>query len=202
MSKYLVNWRKKVKKRSIFISVFSVLVIMLAFVVMPVQAKGKLVTLGAGTYKVGEDIKPGRYIITSTNGSGNVTDSKDLNIILGESADDDGGQIDSYTTYLPKGDKVKIEGIESTVFTPVKKRKKMTTLHAGSWIVGKDIKPGTYTIKCVQGSGNLTTDDGDINEIIGTSADDDSGQVTKVRAHLTKGQELTTDAEEIELIKK
>lgn len=48
----------------------------------------------------------------------------------------------------------------------------------------------------------MTTDDGDINEIIGTTADSDEGKVTKVRAHLTKGQELSTDAEKIELIKK
>lgn len=189
-------------KKKLFLSFFSVLAMMIVFFVMPAQAKGKLVTLGAGTYKVGEDIKPGRYVITASSGSGNVTDSNDLNIILGESSDDEEGQVDSYTTYLPKGDKVKIEGIESTTFTPVKKRKELTSLSAGTWIVGKDIRPGTYTIKCVQGSGNLTTDDGDINEIIGTTADSDEGKVTKVRAHLTKGQELSTDAEKIELIKK
>lgn len=71
-------------KKKLFLSFFSVLAMMIVFFVMPAQAKGKLVTLGAGTYKVGEDIKPGRYVITASSGSGNVTDSNDLNIILGK----------------------------------------------------------------------------------------------------------------------
>ncbi len=163
-------------------------------------AKAKVATLGSGTYKVGRDIQPGRYVITATNGSGNLSDDNDMNIILGTDEDDDLGQITSYTTYLPKGDKVKVDGIESVSFAPVAKRKKLTTLSAGQWVVGKDIKPGRYTIKASKGSGNLTDDQDDINEIIGTSSDDD--QVTHTTQDLTRGAVLKTDAQEIILVKK
>ena len=38
-----------------------------------VKNTAKEVTLGAGAYKVGQDIKPGRYTVTATDGSGNFT---------------------------------------------------------------------------------------------------------------------------------
>lgn len=164
-------------------------------------AKATKVTLGSGEYKVGHDIKPGRYTITAQSGSGNVTGSNDLNIILGDSTDDDLGQIDSYTMDLKKGAKVKIDDIESTDFTPVTKRSYQTNLKAGQWVVGKDIKPGRYTIKATAGSGNLTSDEG-INEILGTESDSDSGQVTKTTQTLHRGEVLSSDLEGIQLIKK
>ncbi len=167
-----------------------------------VFAKATQVTLGSGDYKVGQDIKPGRYTITAQSGSGNVTGSNDLNIILGDSADDDEGQITSYTMNLKKGGKVKIDGIESTQFTPVTKRHYSKKLGAGQWVVGKDIKPGRYTIKALEGSGNLTSDDGEINEILGTDADSDEGQVTKTTQTLHRGEVLETDLQQIQLIKK
>ncbi|MEK1410088.1 hypothetical protein HCZ18_01530 [Limosilactobacillus fermentum] len=170
--------------------------------VQTVKAAAKETTLGSGTYKVGTDIKPGRYVITSQSGSGNMSDSENMNIILGDTVDDDSGQVTSYTTYLPKGDKVKIDGIEAVNFKPVTGRSYKTTLSAGSWVVGKDIKPGRYTIKCTERSGNLASDDGDINEIIGTSTDEDSGQVTKTTQTLHRGEVLTCDAQQIQLIKK
>ncbi|WP_057735653.1 hypothetical protein [Liquorilactobacillus uvarum] len=170
-----------------------------------VYAKAQQVTLGAGTFKVGKtkDIKPGRYIIKTTNGSGNISDSTgNINIILGQTTDNDSGQIDSYTTTLKKGDNVKIEGIEATSFAPAGKRTYQTQLNAGDWIVGKDIKPGSYVITALQGSGNIGTDDGDVNEILGTTSDSDAGQVTKVTVNLTRGQVLSTNIEQIELNKK
>lgn len=173
-----------------------------AIQVQTVKAAAKETTLGSGTYKVGTDIKPGRYVITSQSGSGNMSDSEDMNIILGDTVDDGLGQVTSYTTNLPKGDKVKIDGIEAVNFKPVNSRSYKTTLSAGSWVVGKDIKPGRYTIKCTEGSGNLTSDDGDINEIIGTSTDEDSGQITKTTQTLHRGEVLTCDAQQIQLIRK
>lgn len=163
------------------------------------------VTLGSGTYTVGKDIKPGRYVITSTNGSGNLTSkgSGDINIILGQSEDDDAGQVTSYTTTLKKDEKIKIDGIQSTLFTPTpSKRSYQTTLTAGKWVVGKDIKPGRYEIKATKGSGNLTSDNGDINEILGTSADSDNGQVTKTTQTLHDGETLKVELQEVQLIKK
>ncbi|WP_323067579.1 hypothetical protein [Limosilactobacillus reuteri] len=166
-----------------------------------VYAKATQTTLGAGKYKVGEDIKPGRYTITAQSGSGNVTGSNDLNIILGDTTDDDLGQVDSYTMDLKKGAKVEIDGIESTNFAPVTKRSFQTNLKAGQWVVGKDIKPGRYTIKATAGSGNLTSNEG-INEILGTEADSDVGQVTKTTQTLHRGEVLNSDLEGITLIKK
>lgn len=165
-----------------------------------VYAKATQTSLGSGKYKVGEDIKPGRYTITAQSGSGNVTGSNDLNIILGDTTDDDLGQVDSYTMDLKKGAKVEIDGIESTNFTPVAKRSYQTNLKAGQWVVGKDIKPGRYTIKATAGSGNLTSDEG-INEILGTEADDDLGQVTKTTQNLHRGEVLNSELEGIQLIK-
>lgn len=164
-------------------------------------AKATQTTLGSGTYKVGTDIKPGRYTITTQNGSGNITGSNDLNIILGNTTDDDLGQVDSYTTNLKKGSKLEIDGIESTDFTPVTKRSYQTNLKAGQWVVGKDIKPGRYTIKATSGSGNLTSNEG-INEILGTESDSDIGQVTQTTQTLHRGEILTSELEGIQLIKK
>ncbi|WEV44282.1 hypothetical protein OZX56_03370 [Lactobacillus sp. ESL0684] len=167
----------------------------------------KLVTLGAGTYTVGRDIEPGRYTITAASGSGNLSsdnesNDEEINVILGTTVDNDMEQITSYTVDLTKDEKIKIESIQSTKFVPTpNKRKFQTTLGAGHWEVGKDIKPGRYEITALQGSGNLISNNGedDINEILGTTADEDSGQITKVTADLVKGEILNTDLQEIKL---
>ncbi|MCG0557206.1 hypothetical protein [Lactiplantibacillus plantarum] len=163
----------------------------------------KAVTLGAGTYKVGRDIQPGRYVIRAKSGSGNVSGDNDLNLILGTTVDNDLGQVDSYTTDLKKNAEVKLESLQSVTFTPTPaKRSFKTTLSAGDWVVGKDIKAGRYEITALQGSGNLTTDDGDLNEILGTTSDKDSGQVTKVNVDLSNGQVLNNALESIKLTAK
>ncbi|OUS98414.1 putative transporter YcxC [Lactiplantibacillus plantarum] len=163
----------------------------------------KAVTLGAGTYKVGRDIQPGRYVIRAKSGSGNVSGDNDLNLILGTTVDNDLGQVDSYTTDLKKNAEVKLESLQSVTFTPTPaKRSFKTTLSAGDWVVGKDIKAGRYEITALQGSGNLTTDDGDLNEILGTTSDNDSGQVTKVNVDLSNGQVLNNALESIKLTAK
>lgn len=163
---------------------------------------GKAVTLGAGKYKVGRDIKPGRYVIKAVQGSGNLSNSDaSINVILGNSVDDD--QVSSFTTNLIKGDKINIQGIESTSFTPTSnKYTYKTQLSAGFWLVGRDIKPGRYVIRALKGSGNLISSDGDdnINEILGTSSSDD--QVTKVTADLIDGEVISTNLELIGLTKK
>lgn len=162
----------------------------------------KAVTLGAGKYKIGRDIKPGRYVIRALKGSGNISNSDaSINIILGTTADDD--QITSFTTNLQKGDKLDISGIESTSFKPVTKYSFQKSLSAGNWLVGRDIKPGRYVIKPVTGSGNLISEgseDEDLNEILSTSPSE--GEVSKVTADLVKGEALQTNLELIKLIEK
>lgn len=158
------------------------------------------VTLGAGQYKVGDQIKPGRYVIKAVNGSGNFTsEDGDINVILGQQANNESGQIDSYTTTLKKGTEIKIEGINQTSFTPVTSRTYLTQLTAGQWLVGKDIKPGHYKIVATAGSGNISSNNGSINEILGTSANSDTGQVTSINVNLHKGEVINSDVEGISL---
>ncbi|WEV51868.1 hypothetical protein OZX69_03985 [Lactobacillus sp. ESL0731] len=169
----------------------------------------KTVTLNAGIYKVGRDIAPGRYKITIVKGSGNISsdnesNDEEINAIIGKDYDDD--QVTSYTVDLVKKEKIELDDIEETKFTPITNRQYKTSLSAGSWEVGKDIKPGRYTIVATKGSGNISSDgsndDDDINEILGTTVDKDDDQITKFTATLTKGEILNTDLQGIELIAK
>lgn len=160
---------------------------------------GKLVTLSAGTYEVGKDIVPGRYIIKANNGAGNLTSANgSINAILTAQPDSTLG-VTSYTTNLTKGMEIKISSIPQTTFTPVTKRTYQTELGAGTYEVGKDIKPGRYKIVAVSGTGNLTSKFGSINEILGTD-DSDGFAVKEVNENLKNGQEITTTLEKIKLI--
>ena len=170
---------------------------------MPVKNTAKAVTLGAGKYKVGRDIKPGRYVIKAVKGSGNLSNSDfTINVILGNDAD--GDQLTSFTTNLVKNDKIKIDWIESTSFTPTPdKYTYKTKISAGIWLVGLDIKPGRYVIRPIKGRGNLISEDGsddNLNEILGKNAE--KGQVSKVTADLTAGEVILSTLELIGLSKK
>ncbi|WEV37692.1 hypothetical protein [Lactobacillus sp. ESL0677] len=169
----------------------------------------KAVTLTAGSHKVGKEIKPGRYIIKAMSGNGNLFSShspndRDINVILGTTEDDTWMRLPSYTTDLIKGEKIKLDGIESTKLTPTSDQRTFrTTLTAGSWTVGKDIEPGDYIIKATRGTGNIFSDnaDDDINEILAKHPQKSYGQVSKLSAELTKGEIITSDVPKIKLIK-
>lgn len=165
---------------------------------------GKATTLNTGSFKVGTDIQPGRYTVKATSGSGNFTNkSGSINVILGETPDNSGGQVDSYTVTLKKGEHIKLDGIESTSFKPTpSKADYKTNLGAGQWIVGQDIKAGRYEITATQGSGNLQNGSGSINEVLGTKADKSEDQVTKVTATLHNGEVISSDLEGIKLTPK
>ncbi|WP_223894933.1 hypothetical protein [Lactobacillus helsingborgensis] len=170
---------------------------------IPVKNTAKAVTLGAGKYKVGRDIKPGRYVIKAVKGSGNLSNSDfTINVVLGNDAD--GDRLTSFTTNLVKNDKIKIDWIESTSFTPTPdKYTYKTKISAGIWLVGLDIKPGRYVIRPIKGRGNLISEDGsdyNLNEILGKNAE--KGQVTKVTADLTAGEVILSTIELIGLSKK
>ncbi|WP_125591199.1 hypothetical protein [Companilactobacillus jidongensis] len=167
-----------------------------------VSAKAKLATLIPGSYKVGSDLKPGRYVITSTDGaSGNISSTPkrslhgdSINEILGSEIDY--GQVPSVTATLSKGDKVKVEGLTSATFTPAQKRNKnnTTTLSTGFWVVGKDIKKGKYLVTPPDGqSGNFMvtpkkTFGDSTNEVLGS--DTDMSQVPKINVKLHKGDKI------------
>lgn len=169
-----------------------------------VSAAGKTTDLTAGDYTVGTDIKPGRYIVTPTNGtSGNFTSSTgDINVILGDPNADVGTDmyVSSYTLDLKKKVNISLSGVTAH-FEAVTKRKaiKSGDLHTGVYKVGKDIKPGKYTITAVQGSGNLvSTKKGFINEMMGT--DSQGGMyVQSYNTKLRKGQVIMTTLELIKL---
>ena len=170
---------------------------------MPVKNTAKAVTLGAGKYKVGRDIKPGRYVIKAVKGNGNLSNSDfTINVILGKNVKSD--QVTSFTTNLIKNDKIKLDWIESTSFTPTPdKYTYKTKLSAGIWLVGLDIKPGRYVIRPIKGRGNLISEDGSddkLNEILGKDAKRD--QVSKVTADLTAGEVILSTLELIGLSKK
>ncbi|WP_119326408.1 hypothetical protein [Companilactobacillus musae] len=167
-----------------------------------VSAKAKQATLIPGSYKVGSDLKPGRYTITSTDGSsGNISSTPkrtlhgdSINEILG--SDPDMLQVPSVTATLSKGDKVKVDGLTSATFTPVKQRNKKnnTALTTGFWVVGKDIKKGKYTVTPAEGqSGNFivtpkSTFGDTTNEVLG--GDTDMSQVPKVNVKLHNGDKV------------
>ena len=170
---------------------------------MPVKNTAKAVTLGAGKYKVGRDIKPGRYVIKAVKGNGNLSNSDfTINVILGKNVKSD--QVTSFTTNLIKNDKIKLDWIESTSFTPTPdKYTYKTKISAGIWLVGLDIKPGRYVIRPIKGRGNLISEDGsddNLNEILGKDAKRD--QVSKVTADLTAGEVILSTLELIGLSKK
>ncbi|AZZ60065.1 hypothetical protein DSM07_01350 [Oenococcus sp. UCMA 16435] len=167
----------------------------------------KTVDLATGNWSVGtgKDIEPGWYTITATGGSGNLqTDDGEVNAILGTTIDNDLDQVDSYRADLKSGQTLQLSGLQGIHLAAITSRIPIDSgnLSAGSYEIGYDIKPGRYTISAVQGSGNLQTDDGIVNEILGTTADASLGQVTNVTVNLIKGETLNSSLEQISLIKK
>jgi hypothetical protein len=81
----------------------------------PLVTTHTLVTLGAGTWTVGQDIGPGRYVATPGPGqSGNfIVDNEDVNEILGGS---DG--VPNVTMNLQTGDVITISGLNQVTMSP------------------------------------------------------------------------------------
>lgn len=161
--------------------------------------------LSTGTWTAGKDFNEGYYKITSNGGSGNLqSDSGSINAILGQYVDNNLGQVDSYTGVLNDGDVLSVSGMQGVHLEPVDTTKQidLSNVSAGIYLVGKNhIPAGRYTITAIQGSGNVTTDDGSLNEIMGTSADSDLGQVTTTTVNLHKNDILSTSLEQISLTK-
>lgn len=84
-------------------------------VTSPLVTSHTLVTLGAGTWTVGQDIGAGRYVATPGAGqSGNfIVDAEFVDEILGGSYG-----VPSVTVTLHKGDVIDISGLASVTMTP------------------------------------------------------------------------------------
>ncbi|VWX38612.1 conserved hypothetical protein [Exiguobacterium oxidotolerans] len=126
--------------------------------------------LNSGKFIVGEDVPPGRYVITGSN-SGNFFIKGDLpvNEILDPSQD---YGVKSVTTQLVEGFDIEISGINQVNFKPAVTEKK-NELTPGYWQVGLDIASGRYDVT-PSGSGNffIYSDNGNgVNEIL-----DESGE--------------------------
>lgn len=86
-------------------------------VTSPYVTTVKTVNLYAGTWTVGKDLAPGRYVATPGAGqSGNfIVDAEGVDEILGKA---DGMGVPSVTTTLRKGDVIDISGMAKVVMTP------------------------------------------------------------------------------------
>lgn len=165
--------------------------------VKSLNQSGKTTTLGNGTWKVGRDIAPGHYMLTTSDGSGNIsTDNNNdcyVNIILGsqEEAEEDEEVLTQYEAYLFNGAEIDISDLTAVNFTAVNEGKDINkgTLCAGDYMVGSDIKPGRYKIQVLKGSGNMQSDKGSLNEIMGF--DDD--EVRETTRTLQRGEMISTD---------
>ncbi|MCB5367022.1 hypothetical protein [Collinsella aerofaciens] len=173
----------------------------------------KPVTLGAGKFKVGEDIPAGKYVVSTQAQSGNfvVYDNlglAEVNEILGT---DTGFAVNNVTVDLKKGQTIEISGINSVLFTPKegvsanktsqqteksatapnKTNSSPVTLGAGKFKVGEDIPAGKYVVSTQAQSGNFVVYDSlglaEVNEILGT---DSSLAVNNLTVDLKKGQTI------------
>ncbi|WP_022917531.1 hypothetical protein [Ruania albidiflava] len=151
-------------------------------------------TLGAGTFTVGEDVPPGRYVIEPGAGqSGNLSASSEedplaINEILGGEV---GFGVPSVTSTLTDGEQLEISGLSEVTFTPAETELR-STLSAGDWVVGLDIAAGDYVATPADGeSGNFVVyDDWGLpatNEILG---EDDGFSVPEVTVSLADGDEI------------
>ena len=154
------------------------------------------VELFTGEWIVGEDINPGRYVVSVESGSGNFfvydeNDSPIVNEILGTN-EIGGFDIETVTIDLNEGDKIEISGLNEVMFTPYETKFLEDEITTGMWVVGADIKPGKYIATAPEGeSGNLMVFDENglpvTNEIIGVNDSFNMG-VEKVQLKLQENQ--------------
>lgn len=139
------------------------------------NSSAELKSLSPGTFEVGKNLKPGRYVFSST-GSGNFTiyDSGG-SLYVNEILTDDTAYelaVPTVTADVIEGDKIEISGMESVRCNPAKTELSLS-LSTGYWVVGLDINPGTYDVTPKKDeSGNFIVYSGGktkTNEILGNS---------------------------------
>ena len=160
------------------------------------NSSAELTVLFAGTFTVGIDIPPGRYVITAdSNGNFFVRErgSSIVNTILtgGDGRLHPSG-VPSITTDIKEGQEIEISGINNVTFTPAVTQMS-TVLTAGDWIVGLDIPPGIYNaFPTYEEAGNFFVRSARgrsiVNEILNTT--ERAHGVERVRVNLEEGQRI------------
>lgn len=161
------------------------------------NTSAKLTTLFAGTFTVGTDIPPGRYVITSDSSGSFFVREKSGSIIIdttliGDDSEPHTGGVPSITTDIKEGQEIEISGINNVTFTPAVTQMS-TVLTAGDWIVGLDIPPGVYNaFPTYEEAGNFFVRSAQgrsiVNEILNTT--DRVHGVERVRVNLEVGQRI------------
>ncbi|MGG0656980.1 Ig-like domain-containing protein [Rummeliibacillus pycnus] len=151
-------------------------------------------TLTTGSWVVGKDLNPGFYDVTTSDSNGGnliVTRGK-YDLVVNEILTSENGEfgVSKATAEFKKGDKIQIMNLKNATFTPAK-RGYRSTLHAGRWVAGKDIRPGRYTATVINGSGNLIIKRGEYNLVVNEilSTDPEFG-VKKVTFTLKSGDDI------------
>lgn len=117
--------------------------------------------LFSGEWIVGQDIKPGRYKITTLDGqSGNffiyeneTEEYPFVNFILENNGF--GLGVEEANFDIQDGQVIELSGMDNVIFEPVESEIK-TELTTGMWVVGVDVEAGTYVATTAEDtSGNL-----------------------------------------------
>lgn len=149
------------------------------------QSLAELTVLFSGAFFVGEDIPPGRYVITADD-SGNLFIRRAGRSFVNAILEGNHG-VASVTVDLEIGDEIEISGIDNVTFTPAE-TEMSTVLTTGFWIVGLDIPSGTFDVITTYAdeSGNFFVRRNGrsvVNEILG----DSQMGVERIRVHLEEG---------------
>ena len=148
------------------------------------KSQAEATDLGSGTFYVGEDINPGRYVVSTEESSGNFFIKNDDSFDMGtnEVLGTNDISVNNITVELKEGDEIEISGLNNVHFGPkeasesVSSEPEPTDLGSGTFIVGEDIAAGRYVVSTDEPSGNFfinTQDTFDMgtNEVLGTNSD-------------------------------
>lgn len=158
--------------------------------------------LSSGYYTVGTDIPSGTYSFTAVSGSGNVlTNDGSINEIMGVDGSTDTQKTFNNADLTTTGSILEISDVtlkitstnaSGTLAPRAQSIKKSYQFGDGNYVAGKDFTAGTYDLKAIKGSGNVTDDDSDeaLNAIMGV---ENNGQNVPTYMHVKfpSGTKLT-----------
>lgn len=136
-------------------------------------SKVTTISLKQGETKIGKKLPVGRYKLTGS-GSGVVT-VDGVHYSLGPE------KSQTFDVTYKDTKIVKNPTIKKITFTPIKHRTFQTTLTPGAWVVGKDIRAGTYKITTTDSNGaNITTTANDIVTLVSVDDSEATGEKSAI----------------------